>query len=252
VTWMWAQDKVHLPDWLRSVFPNTLYTTKDLCLPAVDLVLCDGKPPRWLSSWKFGELVVVSTGSGVIACYLPHGWNNRQCLSHQELGGLTTESTVVWAYSQWPRTRRSVTCSFTLPTAVYSVASDTILKGKRAVRPVVVRLLPTPEVLQIGGNTYHGGGLYPPNLKRPPIFLLPSVCHMPWCRRTLTESEEWMVYDVSHRVVASLKHLTAGAREAQYSALFLPGRCLQEGLKSVLTGFDLMDEGGGASLPVGR
>jgi hypothetical protein len=99
VTWIWAQDMAHLPDWLRSSSPNTLYTIKNLCLPAVDLVLCDGKPPRWLSSWNFGELVV-STGSGVSARYLQHGWNDRQRLLHQELGGLTTESTVVWAYSQ--------------------------------------------------------------------------------------------------------------------------------------------------------
>jgi hypothetical protein len=53
-----------------------------------------------------------------------------------------------------------------------------------------------------------------------------------------------MLYDVPHRFVASLKYLTSDARRAQYSALF-PGRCLQEGLKSVLKGLDLMDEGGG-------
>jgi hypothetical protein len=91
-----------------------------------------------------------------------------------------------------------------------------------------------------------GGGLYPPNLERPPIFLLPSVCHMPmgWCRRTLTESEEWMLYDVPYWVVASLKYLTSDARRAHYSAI-LHGRCLQEGLRLVLKGLDLMDEGGG-------
>jgi hypothetical protein len=52
-----------------------------------------------------------------------------------------------------------------------------------------------------------------------------------------------MLYDVPHRVVALLKCLTADAQKAQYSAL-VPGPCLQEGLKSVLTGLDLMDEGG--------
>jgi hypothetical protein len=60
-----------------------------------------------------------------------------------------------------------------------------------------------------------------------------------------------MLYDVPHQVIASLKGLTADARKAQYSAL-LPGRCLQEGLKSALTGLDLMDEGGGTSLSVDR
>jgi hypothetical protein len=52
-----------------------------------------------------------------------------------------------------------------------------------------------------------------------------------------------MLYDVPHRVVASLKYLTSDTRRAQYSALLLPGRCLQQGLKLVLKGLDLMDEG---------
>jgi hypothetical protein len=178
VTWIWAQDTLLLPDWLRSVFPDTLYTTKDICLPAVDLLLCDGKPPRWSSSWNFDELVV-STGSSVGARYLPHGWNDRQRLTHQELGGLTTESTVVRAYSQRPRTCRPIARSFALPTAVYSVASDTILKGRRAARPAV-RLLPTPKVLQIGGTHTMGAACNHPTSSAP----LSSCCRQcVTCRR---------------------------------------------------------------------
>jgi hypothetical protein len=51
VTWIWAQDTAHLPDWLRYVFPNTLYTTKDLCLPAVDLVLYFGNGEVLWECW---------------------------------------------------------------------------------------------------------------------------------------------------------------------------------------------------------
>jgi hypothetical protein len=124
-----------------------------------------------------------------------------------------------------------------LPSCACTVASDTIEVGCKAKAPAS-RRMGQSEVSPLSGSLFHGGGLCPVGKDAPrarPVFLLPSV-HQPtgWCKRRLTMEEEWMVYDVPHRIASLL-----GGREVplvhQEFKKLVPGRCLESGVRHFMT-----------------
>ncbi|CAJ1966198.1 unnamed protein product [Cylindrotheca closterium] len=124
-------------------------------------------------------------------------------MTHNELGGLTTASVHLQAYSSIDRKWVQPTPLQTLPTTVYSVASDTVDMGTKVSGPKILMLMGKSRVQRIAPNTYHGGGLYlldvKPGVK--PFFILKSVLVNGWVRRRLTTVEEWTVKDAPVRIV---------------------------------------------------
>ena len=131
-----------------------------------------------------------------------------------------------------------------LPTSVYSVVSDTVDVGRKAVAPSPVNLQPPYDVHEISSGVFHGGGLYPLDYaaKRKPQFILWSVLHGGWCKRRLMEVEEWSVKDVPVRIY----QLAKAHPKIDLGKLWkemLPGRCLEYGLRQVLEGIGVMSGG---------
>jgi hypothetical protein len=246
VLWVSSSDTSLLPLWAKPAFTDAFFTTSWNLVP-VDLIMCDGTPPGWLGdSWALTSLVV-STSAARPRSGLRDGWSQWTRLRHTELGGLTeTEGHLrVIMYSRRALAFEACPPSPVLPTCVYSVAGDTIEAGLPSSGPIT-RVLHPLRVLALGKNLYYGGGLYPRCARGVrPTFLLPTVLHHPatWCRRRLTPLETWMVWDVPYRICVLVLQAPDSARVL--GRLHPPpGRCLHEGLRRLLRGLGVMDDGG--------
>jgi hypothetical protein len=245
VTWVWSPDTATLPDWLCPAFPRAYFTTVVSTLRKVDLILCNSKPPTWLGSWELLPLIVATASTRALQSTL----DRRVQIRHSAMGGLAERKVTLRLYSRLDLTWNKPRVPSVLPSCVYSVASDTVDLGVMVPRPHT-HMLPRPYVQAVGSGCYHGGGLYPLNTKGRPKFVLPSVLHRPtgWCRRALTSVEDWMVLDVPWSITQVGALLEPSARDALWKRLF-PGRCLEYGLRHLLSGFGTMDGGGILCLP---
>jgi hypothetical protein len=119
---------------------------------------------------------------------------------------------------------------------VYSVASDTVQMGRHT------------KVQSLGAGVYHGGGLCPSGLRleQSQEGALPFVCHQPsgWCLRRLLPIESWSVMDVPWQIVRLTYTMEGNNAELALFRKWLPGWCLEQGLRVLLQGFGLMNEGG--------
>jgi hypothetical protein len=159
------------------------------------------------------------------------------------MGGLTEREATVRFHSNLCLSWTEPTLPRILASSIYSVAGDTVEFGTMVSKPYT-RLLRHPCIQSVGLGCYHGGGLYPDEATRRPESILPSVFHRPsgWCRQSLTPSERWMVYDVPWSITSLAPSLPAAVRSKTCKQL-LPGRCLEYGLRHLLKGFGVMDEG---------
>ena len=127
---------------------------------------------------------------------------------------------------------------------VHTVASDAVDAGCVALAPVCCRP-PSSTIVKVGKSLYHGGGLCPSGLEICPVFLLPSVFSpTDWCRRRLTAEESWGIFEVPHRALESPRALPPVTVWGACKML-LPGRCLEHGVRRLLSGMSGRIEGGG-------
>ncbi|CAJ1934932.1 unnamed protein product [Cylindrotheca closterium] len=240
VSWVWAQKEDWLPTCLKSELPEVVMTTNRNRLSTVNVILCEHKPPSWLAAWDQANLIV-STMDG---SFLRSKWSKRIKMTHNELGGLTTASVHLQAYSSIDRKWIQLPPLQTLLTTVYSVASDTVDMGTKVSGPKVSMLMGKSRVQRMAPNTYHGGGLYPldgkPGVK--PFFILRSVLVNGWVRRRLTTVEEWTVKDAPVRIVKLAQE--AGEDMNRLWKSLRPGRCLEHGLRHLLSGIGVTDRDG--------
>ena len=241
VAWVWASDEMSLPEWLRPEVPNTLMSTKRELLTPVDMILCESKPPMWLSDWKLTSLVLSTRRE---ASSLKPVWSTRIKQHHQDLGGLTTKTVTLRILSSVQRDWNQPSVPIRLPTSVYSVVSDTVEVGRRSDPPKQINLEPPYKVHEISSGVFHGGGLYHLDhaARRKPQFILRSVLHGGWCKRRLLEVEEWSVKDVPVRIY-HLAKAHSGADLGRMWTEMLPGRCLEYGLRQVLEGIGVVAGG---------
>jgi len=120
---------------------------------------------------------------------------------------------------------------------MYSVASDTVDSGIPAMAPECVNLELPLSVVEVGRNTYHGGGSYPlgsTQVHKPSFILRDVRSSTGWCTRRLTSVEQWTVKDVPLRVVKMADQ--EGIDLDGMRSRLLPGRCLDHGLRKILNG----------------
>lgn len=232
VRWCWGADVTTLPQWAKKPYPSLALTTRRQLLTPVEIILCEGKVPRWLGDWTLTSTIISLRPPSFKTAW-------RRCLSyqHSDLGGLTTKRSTIWISRPYaPAVWSPPEPEFVLKTAVYSVASDTVPVG-RPCKPPPSRLLSDIRVMSMGGNVYHGGGLFPIGA-RSPRFVLPSVhSRTRWVRRSLTAEELLMVYDVPYNIFAA-------TGSAELIGQVHPGRCLQAGLRNMMRGMNWMERGG--------
>jgi hypothetical protein len=251
VSWIWMEDEDKLPEWLRIELPDVVMTSNRYILTQVNLILCEHRAPPWLSDWALTSLVVATEPQ---RSPMPCKWHTRLRMTHQDLGGLTTVTVGLSAYSSIERKWDEPAAEGSLLTSVGSMASDTVEEGKTVKAPGL--LFGPPTVKRLGRNLYHGGGLYPAKVKRGsrPYFILTSV-HAPtwWVKRRLTTVEEWTVKDVPVRIVTLAQN--AGEDMFYLWKCLKPGRCLEKGLRRLCAGIQVVDGDGrvsGRRLTYGR
>jgi hypothetical protein len=247
VSWVWACETQKLPMWLKPVYSTTFFTTVSLHLSPVDVVLCDSYAPRWVLDAPEDYPMLVSPKKLFRASRKPQEGSIQRFVktNHAALGGLTDacQTMRVWSSRdlRWVPTEPSKYLS----SMVYSVASDTVQVGRHTKAPAI-RVLDPVRVQPLGAGVYHGGGLCPTGLRlEQSRFVLPSVCHQPsgWSLRRLLPNERWSVMDVPWRIVRLTSGMSLTAELGLFRGL-LPGRCLEQGLRVLLRGFGLMNEGG--------
>jgi hypothetical protein len=170
-------------------------------------------------------------------------------MKHSDLGGLTESCQTVRLWTSEALTWEAPPAPAFLPSTVYSVASDREEAGQHAKAPEV-RILDPVRVKGIGPSLYHGGGLCLEVSKmKAARFLLPSVYHQPtqWCIQRLLPIERWTAFDVPWSIVRLSKGMPA-ALEGEIYENSVPGRCLEQGLRTLLRGYGLMTEGGVLSI----
>jgi hypothetical protein len=227
-------------EWLRKVYPKIVFTTDlQYCRPVV-AVFCDARPLGIATTWVELQLMFCLQPSSRV----PPGWMTCSALfSHSDAGGCTDSSQRVHCMARSGSLYERQLPPKVIPGCVYTIASDTVDSGRQA-PPPTHRRLPSCALLKVGKSVYHGGGLYPTGLQEHPIFLLPSVLSSSgWCRRRLTLEETWGVYDVPHRVVELLADRPVSQAWTD-SRKLLPGRCLEFGVRQLLSGLQGKIEGG--------
>jgi hypothetical protein len=250
VAWVWARRLGLLPGWLRDSFPTAHFTRVSVHLSPVSLVLCDSLAPGWVLEMPQDYPRLVSLRN-----LIKDRQNRQQGVSqgtfgfvkmrHADLGGLTERSQTVRFWTLEALTWEAPPKPEFLPSMVYSVASDTEEAGRHAKAPRV-RVLDPVRVKAIGPNVYHGGGLCPEVYQMAAArFLLPLVFHQPtrWCICRLLPIERWTALDVPWSIARLSKGMPAELEGEIYEQL-VPGRCLEQGLRTLLRGYGLMTEGG--------
>ena len=252
--WLWVVDTLGfdpiwclLPkamdlEWLRPAYPKIVFTHDFQYCPPVSAVFCDARPLESVTQWEHLQLLFSLKRS---KRQRRSGWNYfGVSLLHSAVGGCTDGQAQVHCMVRSGTEFSRKPATFSIPSCVYTVASDTIDMGRIAAAPIM-RRLPSCEVVKLSASVYHGGGLYPSDSKLPPVFLLPSVLSCTgWCRRRLTLEEVWGLYDVPHRVVELLGRFPTSSTAWQHSKRLLPGRCLEYGVRHLLDGMDGKIEGG--------
>jgi hypothetical protein len=151
VSWVWAEDEERLPEWLRAEAPDAVMTSNRLVLTQVNLILCERRAPRWLEDWSLTSLIVATAST---RSPMPGAkWHCRWQMKHQALGGLTTVSVWLSAYSSIERRWIEPPPENILETTVASMASDTVEEGKMVKAPAL--MFGSPAVTCLGRNFYH-------------------------------------------------------------------------------------------------
>jgi hypothetical protein len=203
--------------------------------------LCDSLAPSWVleSPKDYPRLVssrnLIKIGRNRGESMSTKGSFRFLWMKHDELGGLTTRSQTIWFWAAKTLTWEQPEEWRSLPSMVYLVASDTVEVSRRSKAPVV-RILDPVRIQPLGPNLYHGGGLCPMEARmREAKFLLPSVYHQPsgWCIRHLLPLERWTALDVPWRIAKLTREMGVAQECAIYEKL-VPGRCLEQGLRTLL------------------
>jgi hypothetical protein len=235
--WCWLGDAFQDESWLRSAYPKTAFIRDVAWVQPVTVVFCDGQPPQFV--YRLHTLAFIFHLKTQRRKF-EHWQTHLVRLRHSNLGGLTLLNSVLLCSTGVHRHYHDAAVADGLASCVYTVASDTLDAGTRA-RPPLVRRLGEARVARLGANLFHGGKLYPIGEPRP-VFLLPSV-YQPtgWCKRRLTVEEEWMVYDVPHRITSLLWERAASSVHQDFKKL-VPGRCLEKGVRHFMTAFSVVPE----------
>jgi hypothetical protein len=236
-----ASDVASELEWLRKVYPKIVFTTDlQYCRPVV-AVFCDARPLAFATAWPELQLMFSLERAPK---RVPSDWMIcSELFSHSGVGGCTDSSQGVYCMARSGTLYERQLPPKVIPGCVYTIASDTVDSGRQA-PPPAHRRLPSCALLKVGKSVYHGGGLYPSGRQEHPLFLLPSVLSSSgWCRRRLTLAETWGVYDVPYRVVELLSERPVSQAWID-SRKLLPGRCLEYGVRQLLTGLQGKIEGG--------
>lgn len=146
-------------------------------------MLSQGRPRPWLQDC-LGLIIATKDNASGSSKY---AWKRWLRLDHQAEGGLTTKVIRLTVISPYTRHWIDPPNVGSLPTSIYSVASDKVdpgVGGSQLHSTCDCNLRYELRVTALGSRTFHGGGLYPLEDKpgNAPYFTFKDV-HLPtgWC-----------------------------------------------------------------------
>jgi hypothetical protein len=247
--WCYLGKSVQDSAWLTAAYPRTAFLREPSWARPVSVVFCDGRPPPFV--YQIDGLMLLFHCKAARS-YHQASWTTHSVrFRHSTLGGLTLLEQRLLCTTSAGRAYAPSKPPTGLPSCVYTVVSDTIAVGCKAKAPTS-RRMGQSEVSPLSGSLFHGGGLYPVGKDAPrarPVFLLPSVLQPTgWCKRRLTMEEEWMIYDVPHRITSLLRSREIPRIHQDFKQL-VQGWCLESGVRHFMTSFGIKNEGGRLLFP---
>jgi hypothetical protein len=207
LSWLCVKESTFL-DNLASLYPKTTFLMwePDLGLPPVNFIFCSQcVPPLTNKVWKCERLEVLFAAVEKLRFAQVGDWKSVPIpIKHSELGGCSDMTRIIGAYVRRQAWLVDVKVVRKVPRMVSSFCKDHHIgipvakeNSRRNLTPLVHSEVP---------GVYHGDGLYPAKLTKPPQFLLRS-CRTPtgWCKRKIEMSKVLSLYDISDTVALALR-----------------------------------------------
>jgi hypothetical protein len=194
---------------LASLYPKTTFLMweLDLGLPPVNLIFCSHwVPPLTNKVWKYERLEVLFAAVDKLRFTHVGDWKSVPILiKHSEVGGCSDMTRIIRAYVRRQAWLVYVKVVRKVPRMVSSFCKDHHIGIPVAKERS--RRKSTPLMHSEAPGVYHGDGLYPAKLTKPPQFSLRSCWTPPgWCKRKLETSDVLSLYDISETVALALSH----------------------------------------------
>jgi hypothetical protein len=206
LSWVCVKESTFVSN-LASLNPKTTFLIwePDIGLPLVNFIFCSQwVPPLTNKFWKCERLEVLFAAVEKLRFTQVGDWKSVPILiKHSEVGGCSYATRIIRAYVRRPAWLVDVKVVWKAPLMVFSFCKHHQI-GSAVARERYRRNL-TPLVYSESPGVYHGDGLYPGNLTKPPQFLLLSRrIPIGWCKRKLEMSEVLSLYDISDTVALAL------------------------------------------------
>jgi hypothetical protein len=206
LSWLCVKQSTFVAN-LASLYPKTTFLMwePDLGLPPVNFIFCSQwVPPLTNKVWKCERLEVIFAAVEKIRFTQVGDWKSVPIpIKHSEVGGCLDMTRIIRAYVRRPAWLVDVKVVQKVPRMVSSFCKDhhigipvTKERSRRNLTPLVHSEVP---------GVYHGDGLYPAKLTKPPQLLLRSGrTSTGWCKRKLETFEVLSLYDISDTVALAL------------------------------------------------
>jgi hypothetical protein len=173
LSWLCVKESTFL-DNLASLYPKTTFLMwePDLGLPPVNFIFCSQwVPPLTNKVWKCERLEVLFAAVEKLRFTQVGDWKSVPIsIKHSEVGGCSDTTRIIRAYVRRPAWLVDVKVVRKVPRMVSSFCKDLHI-GIAVVKERSRQNL-TPLVHSEAPGVYHGDGLYPEKLTKPPQFLL--------------------------------------------------------------------------------
>jgi len=161
----------------------------------------------------------------------PHWQYYKTQLNHHLCGGVTTGSWIVHVYSLI--THEPFTIVRQAQRDLSTVVDSMISKGTPCAPPRKLNQEKELSAVELRPGTFHGRGLIPWNAAAIRVVVPGVFSPTKWIRRTLTDKERLLSWDISHEVLSVLPEKEL--RKLLSSGVALPAKCCTTVLDGIIT-----------------